>query len=63
MRAEDNSVGIAISPVAQAGNWLAVTGRGAYVLALTLYDTPASSSSGLGQLDMPSLVRGDCLDG
>ena len=37
MRAEDNSIAIAISPVARPGNWLAVSGRGAYVLALTLY--------------------------
>jgi hypothetical protein len=62
MRAEDNSVSIAVGPMARPGNWLAVTGTGAYVLALTLYDTPATSSSGLGKLDLPTLVRGGCVD-
>ena len=41
MRAEDNSAVITVGPVAASGNWLSVTGRGDYILALTLYDTPA----------------------
>lgn len=63
MRAEDNSVEIAVSPVAMPGNWLAVSGSGSYVLALTLYDTPASSSSGVGDLEMPTLAQDTCADG
>lgn len=63
LRADDNSTEITVGPVAAAGNWLSVTGRGSYILALTLYDTPASTSSGLGRLALPSLTRGECSDG
>lgn len=63
LRADDNSVKVAIGPAAMPGNWLAVTGRGPFILALTLYDTSASSSSGLAELDMPSLARGACIGG
>ena len=60
MRAEDNGVTVGVGPAAMPGNWLAVTGSGDFVLALTLYDTPASSSSGVGRLDMPRLIRRSC---
>lgn len=63
MRAEDNSVEIGVGIFAQPGNWLALSGSGAFVLALTLYDTPASTSSGLGDLDMPTLVKTGCANG
>ena len=63
MRAEDNGVAIAIGAAAAPGNWLAVSGAGDYTLALTFYDTPASSSSGVGDLEMPKLTRGTCADG
>lgn len=63
LRAEDNSASIAVGPVAMPGNWLSTTGEGPFILALTLYDTPASSSGGLGEFDMPGLVRSGCYDG
>lgn len=63
LRAEDNSMSIAVGSVAMPGNWLSITGSGPFTLALTLYDTPASSSSGLGDLEMPSIVRTGCYDG
>ncbi|MBC8129056.1 MAG: DUF1214 domain-containing protein [Rhizobiaceae bacterium] len=63
LRGEDNRFEIAVGPSARPGNWLAVTGEGPYVLALTLYDTPASTSSGLGDLEMPALLAKGCAVG
>jgi hypothetical protein len=53
----DGSVSITIGPDARTGNWLPVEGQGGLVLVMTLYDTPAASSSGLSDLVMPALVR------
>lgn len=53
---EDGGVSILAGPQAGPGNWLPVEGRGAYVLVMTLYDTPAASSSGLADLVMPRIV-------
>ncbi|BDA83678.1 hypothetical protein Sa4125_12200 [Aureimonas sp. SA4125] len=63
MRAEDNSAVMTVGPRAAPGNWLSVTGSGEFTLALTLYDTPASTSSGVASLVLPTLTRGDCRDG
>lgn len=63
LRDDDNGVKIAVGPAAMPGNWLATTGNGAFVLKLTLYDTSASSSSGLADLEMPSLATGACAGG
>lgn len=60
MRADNNAVAIAVSPQARAGNWLAVSGAGPLVLALTLYDTPVSTSSGLGRSGMMDIQRKEC---
>ncbi|MEJ5018745.1 DUF1214 domain-containing protein [Ochrobactrum vermis] len=54
---DDGSVTITIGPDAAPGNWLPVEGSGDFVLVMTLYDTPAASSSGLSDLVMPGLVR------
>lgn len=53
---EDGSVTIAVGPDASPDNWLAVEGSGPFVLVMTLYDTPAASSSGLADLIMPRLL-------
>ena len=63
LRGEDNSFTATVGPRAAAGNWLSVLGAGPFVLILTLYDTPASSSSGVGDLSLPTLVRQECADG
>ncbi|MEF2072637.1 DUF1214 domain-containing protein [Consotaella aegiceratis] len=63
MRNEDNSVEVTVGDGAMSGNWLALAGEGRFVLVLTLYDTPASSSTGMGRLTLPDLVRGECRDG
>ncbi|RCS23292.1 DUF1214 domain-containing protein [Phyllobacterium salinisoli] len=62
LRAEDGSFVITVSPQAQPGNWLPVSGSGPFVLVMTFYDTPVASSSGLSDLVMPgaSLVEGGC---
>ncbi|MFQ0814906.1 hypothetical protein AVM02_05635 [Brucella anthropi] len=54
---DDGSVTITIGPDAAPGNWLPVEGSGDFVLVMTLYDTPAASSSGLSDLVMPDIVR------
>ncbi|ABS15390.1 DUF1214 domain-containing protein [Brucella anthropi] len=54
---DDGSVTITIGPDAASGNWLPVEGSGDFVLVMTLYDTPAASSSGLSDLVMPGLTR------
>jgi hypothetical protein len=63
MRAEDNSFEIAIGPRARAGNWLATSGTGPLVLALSLYDTPVSAASGVANVVLPELKQEKCLDG
>ncbi|KQT54256.1 hypothetical protein ASG43_01130 [Aureimonas sp. Leaf454] len=63
LRAEDNGFSATVGPRAASGNWLSVVGTGPFVLILTLYDTPASSSSGVGDLSLPDLVRQDCARG
>jgi hypothetical protein len=62
MRDEANAFTIQLGPRAAPGNWLALSGTGSFLLALTLYDTPASASSGLSDLALPRIVRTDCLD-
>lgn len=63
MRAEDNSFEIAIGPLARAGNWLATSGSGPLVLALSLYDTPVSAASGVANVVLPALTREKCPNG
>lgn len=52
----DGSVEITVGPNASPDNWLPVDGSGSFVLVMTLYDTPAASSSGLIDLVMPRIV-------
>lgn len=60
LRREDNAVDIAASPNAQPGNWLALAGSGPFAFVLTLYDTPASTSSGLGGVELLRVERKSC---
>lgn len=52
----DGSVQITVGPNASPDNWLPVEGSGNFMLVMTLYDTPAASSSGLADLVMPRIV-------
>ncbi|KQT88223.1 DUF1214 domain-containing protein [Aurantimonas sp. Leaf443] len=63
LRAEDNGFRIALGPQARPGNWLATAGDGGFILALTLYDTPASSASGVASLALPTIQRETCVNG
>nr|WP_210259431.1 DUF1214 domain-containing protein [Agrobacterium sp. a22-2] len=60
LRAEDGSFDIEISATARPGNWLALPDTGAFVLTLTLLDTPAAGSSGLVDLAMPKIENIGC---
>ncbi|WP_244490880.1 DUF1214 domain-containing protein [Aureimonas frigidaquae] len=60
MRDDANAAPIIASAGAQPGNWLALPAEGSFVLSLTLYDTPASSSAGVGGLTLPSIERVSC---
>jgi hypothetical protein len=52
----DGRVQVTVGPNASPDNWLPVEGSGSFVLVMTLYDTPAASSSGLVDLVMPRIV-------
>lgn len=45
LRAHNADFAIAVGPDPQPGNWVPVTGKGPFVLALRLYETPVSASS------------------
>lgn len=61
LRSDENDALVHVGPVAQAGNWLAVDGTGPMILALTLYDTPATSSTGGGEISMPTIELVRCV--
>ncbi|KAB0679960.1 DUF1214 domain-containing protein [Aureimonas leprariae] len=60
LRREDNVVVVAASAEARPGNWLALSGTGSFALVLTLYDTPASTSSGVGGVELLKVERKAC---
>ncbi|WP_110750688.1 DUF1214 domain-containing protein [Phyllobacterium leguminum] len=53
LRHQDGSFIITVSPKAQAGNWLPISGSGPFVLVMTFYDTPVGNSTGLSDLTLP----------
>lgn len=61
MRRDDNSALVQVGALPQPGNWLALSGEGPFVLALTFYDTPVSTDSGAAPIPMPYIVRTGCL--
>lgn len=61
MRDDENRATISVGAGAEPGNWLAVEGRGRFVLALTFYDTPISTDSGAAPIAMPYIERSGCL--
>ncbi|WP_062208165.1 DUF1214 domain-containing protein [Aureimonas sp. AU12] len=61
MREDDNSAIVSVSAQAQPGNWLATTGDGGFILALTFYDSPISTDSGAAPIAMPLITRTGCL--
>jgi hypothetical protein len=61
LRQQDGAVAVRIGRETSAGNWLPVSGRGAFVLVLRLYDSPLSASSGSVRLTrLPAITREGC---
>lgn len=60
VRFADGTFSIALSGRPSSGNWIAVTGDGPVRLALRLYDTPVTASTGLTSPSMPAIVREAC---
>lgn len=60
LRRADNSVSIAVGRHPTPGNWLPVSGVGPMSFVLTLYDSPAASSS--GDIALPRIAKAACND-
>lgn len=60
IRFADGSFRISISNYPVSGNWLGVTGSGGFYLVLRVYDTPATTTTGLVSRRMPSIIKGEC---
>jgi len=60
VRLADNSVAISAGRHPSFGNWLALSGEGPMTLVLTFFDTPISSSTGAGDIVLPSIVKAGC---
>jgi hypothetical protein len=60
LRLPDNSVSILAGRHPRPGNWLAVDGSGPMAFVLTLYDTPIATSTGLGDIELPQILRAGC---
>ena len=60
LREPDNSISIAVGRLASPGNWIPLSGSGPMSLVLTLYDTPATSSSGIAEIALPEIRKTMC---
>jgi hypothetical protein len=60
LRQADGSFTVTVGPHPAPGNWLAIGGSGKMTLALTLYDTPAATSSEIGSVELPRIAQAGC---
>ncbi|CAG0994763.1 MAG: DUF1214 domain-containing protein [Rhizobiaceae bacterium] len=60
LRKADNSFAIAVGPRPAPGNWIRIDGTGSLALVLTLYDTPVTGGAGLGEFELPQVLRTGC---
>jgi hypothetical protein len=60
VRPEDGSIDVHVGTRLMPGNWLEIVGGGPFSLALTLYDTVASSGFGASVEALPSIIREGC---
>lgn len=60
LRLPGNIVSVTVSRHAAAGNWIPVSGDGAMILLLSLYDTSIASSTGMSDVVLPQVIRGGC---
>lgn len=59
-RRPDGSFTMRISPAAQPGNWIPISGSGSFFLLLRLYNAGPSLSNNLAGARLPSITRGTC---
>lgn len=62
LRQPDNSVKVSVGPHPSPRNWLPISGTGPMSLVVTLYDSPAASSSGIVEVALPDIVKATCDD-
>jgi hypothetical protein len=60
LRDAANAVTIAVGRQAVPGNWIPISGSGPMNLVLTLYDAPATSSSGIADIALPEIRKTGC---
>ena len=60
LRAPDGSFEIAMSAVAQPGNWLSTPAGAAFQVVVRLYDTTARTTTALTSLSMPAIRMEGC---
>ncbi|PTW57674.1 hypothetical protein C8N35_110153 [Breoghania corrubedonensis] len=60
VRKPDGDFEITVAAQARPGNWLPVGTSGPLTLVLRLYDTPLTTGSGLAEIAMPEIFRGQC---
>lgn len=56
----DGTFMVDVARYPRPGNWLAVSGDGAFRMVLRIYDTPVTSSAGSAPPPMPRIVRETC---
>ncbi|MBO6719140.1 MAG: DUF1214 domain-containing protein [Rhizobiaceae bacterium] len=62
LRTVDGAISITASPHPAPGNWLGLSGSGPMQFVLTLYDTPAATSSRVFEISLPQVLRVGCDD-
>lgn len=60
LRNADGSFRISLSNTPTSGNWMGIQGSENFTLIMRIYDTPATSSTGLVSRRMPSILKGEC---
>lgn len=60
LRTVDGAISITASRHPSPGNWLGVSGSGPMQFVLTLYDTPAATSSRVFEIALPQVLRIGC---
>jgi len=60
VRAQDFAIRIKVGRTPSSGNWLKLDGKGKFKMIMRLYDTPITSSAGIGAPSMPNISRLEC---
>lgn len=62
LRTVDGAISITASRHPAPGNWLGLSGAGPMQFVLTLYDTPAATSSRVFEISLPQVLKVGCDD-